>query len=70
MPCTGQALVNAGTFLGEIDVVLDKFDHPGAHREHIWDLQVSECKKQKREGHTNKHIHIFEANGSFTLDVA
>lgn len=45
MPCTGQALINAGAFLGKIDQVLDTFDHIGCHREHIWDLQVSKIDR-------------------------
>ena len=40
VPCTPQALVAAGAYLGRMDHALDGFDHPGAHREHLWDIQV------------------------------
>lgn len=40
VPCTPQALVAAGAYLGRMDLALDGFDHPGAHREHLWDIQV------------------------------
>ena len=39
MPCTGAALVAAGKYLGRMNKALEGFDHPGAHREHMWDVK-------------------------------
>eukprot|EP00947_MAST-08B_sp_MAST-8B-sp1_P001726 g1726.t1 len=37
---TNAALMEeAGAFLGRLDGILDGFDHAGAHRTHMWDLQ-------------------------------
>lgn len=49
VPCTPRALVAAGRYLGMMDRALDDFDHPGAHREHLWDIQVR-AKEGGREG--------------------
>ncbi len=38
---SNKLLESVGAFLGELDVALEDFVHPGASRNHLWDLDVA-----------------------------
>ena len=38
-PSLALALFSAGQYLGKLDQALLGFDHPGAHRQHMWDVR-------------------------------
>ncbi|KAM3573997.1 hypothetical protein VYU27_004048 [Nannochloropsis oceanica] len=38
-PPLALALLSAGRYLGKIDQALLNFNHPGAHRQHMWDVR-------------------------------
>lgn len=56
VPCTPRALVAAGAYLGGMDLALDGFDHPGAHREHLWDIQVCVSVSVREGGRESRRV--------------
>src|SRR5215470_1115111 len=68
-PHAPELLRDLGRFLGEMDVTLQSFEHPAAHRELKWDSSRAGCIKQyiqaiagaERRALVEKFIALYEA---------
>ena len=72
---TSDLLFEIGAYLGQLHQSLANFDHPGAHRTHLWDLAranqhtsaIGLIRNQDRRRSIEQCFHLYRAHGLAVL---